>query len=83
VTRRRAGTVVTFDRDVGLGEVRLEDGTVLGFHATELRDGTRDVAVGASVTARCSPGRAGRYEATAIEVDEGAVARGRAEGAGC
>ena len=43
------GTVTAFDRAVGLGEVRADDGTTFGFHCIEIADGSRDIAVGGRV----------------------------------
>jgi CspA family cold shock protein len=43
------GTVVAFDREVGLGEVLGDDGVRLPFHCIEIADGSRDIAVGALV----------------------------------
>lgn len=43
------GTVVSFDRDVGLGELLGDDGVRLPFHCIEVTDGSRDIAVGARV----------------------------------
>lgn len=60
--------VVAFDEDVGLGTARLGDGTELGFHATQLLDGTRRVEVGARVTGRVVAWHLGRNELAAIEV---------------
>jgi len=63
------GTVVAFDEATGLGEVRLESGEVVGFHATQLQDGTRRVDVGRRVAVTVVPWHRGRLEAAAI-VDE-------------
>lgn len=57
------GTVVAFDRDVGLGVVRSTDGAELGFHATAISDGTRHVEVGAEVTYEQRLAHAGAREA--------------------
>lgn len=43
------GTVVAFDREVGLGEVLGVDGVLLPFHCIEIADGSRDIAVGVPV----------------------------------
>jgi hypothetical protein len=59
------GTVVAFDRQVGLGEVRADDGTTYPFHCIEIGDGSRDIAVGAVVLFTLL-GKLGRYEAAAI-----------------
>ena len=59
------GTVTSFDREVGLGEVTTADGSVVLFHCIEIADGTRDIAVGADVTFGLI-GKLGRYEAAGI-----------------
>ncbi len=66
--RRVDAVVVAFDEDVGLGTARLGDGTELGFHATQLLDGTRRVDVGARVTGCVVAWHLGRDELAAIEV---------------
>lgn len=43
------GSVIDFSPTRGLGEVQLDDGTVLGFHATAIADGTRDIPLGTRV----------------------------------
>jgi hypothetical protein len=43
------GSVTDFSPERGLGEVRLDDGVVLGFHATAIADGTRQIPVGTRV----------------------------------
>lgn len=60
-----AGTVVAFDRQVGLGEVATADGATFPFHCIEIADGSRDIAVGAAVTfgLLC---KLGTYEAARI-----------------
>lgn len=62
-----SGSVVEFDREVGLGRVAAADGTTYPFHCIEIADGTRDIAVGASVTFELL-GKLGRYEAARITV---------------
>lgn len=63
--RTLSGTVVEFDREVGLGEVRATDGTVYPFHCIVIADGSRTVEVGAAVAFELLP-KLGRWEATAI-----------------
>ena len=60
------GVVVSFDRQVGLGEVRAADGAVFPFHCIEIADGTRDIAVGTAVSfgLLC---KLGRYEASGVQ----------------
>ena len=64
----RQGKVVAFDREVGLGEVRGDDGTALPFHCIEIADGSRDIAVGTRVTYRVVP-KLGSYEASGLTPD--------------
>lgn len=59
------GVVVAFDAREGLGELRV-DGQDYRFHATQLTDGTRHVAVGTSVTAHLVAWHQGRLEATDV-----------------
>ena len=56
------GTVTSFDKEVGLGEVTRDDGWVLLFHCIVIADGSRDIAVGTLVEfdVLC---KLGRYEA--------------------
>jgi cold shock CspA family protein len=57
------GVVVDFDFAVGLGTVRAGDGVEVGFHCTQIADGSRDIAVGAAVEFVVVAGRHGRWEA--------------------
>jgi len=59
------GRVVAFDEAVGLGEVERDGGTRYPFHCIEIADGTRTIAVGASVTFTLLC-KLGRYEAADI-----------------
>lgn len=61
------GTVVAFDERRGLGEVEDPDGVRYPFQCTRIVDGSRVVAVGATVTFRVVAGLLGRWEATDIE----------------
>ena len=61
----QTGTVVAFDKAVGLGEVDTEDGTRFPFHCIEIADGTRAVDPGTPVTFGLLP-KLGRYEAARI-----------------
>ena len=45
----RLGVVTSFDAVVGLGEVTLDHGASVAFHATAITDGSRSVGVGAAV----------------------------------
>jgi cold shock CspA family protein len=60
------GVVSQFDDAAGLGEVTADDGTVYGFHCTQIADGTRTIAVGTSVEFDLAPWHRGRYEAVAV-----------------
>jgi len=63
----RLGVVTTFDEQAGLGEIRSDDGTVVGFHCVAIADGTRRIEVGTPVRYRPAAGLHGRWEAAAIE----------------
>ena len=60
------GTVASFDKDRGLGELITPDGAVYPFHCTAIADGSRAIAVGTQVTFTIAAGHLGRLEATAI-----------------
>jgi len=64
VTTRHQGTVVEFDRDVGLGVIEA-GGRRYPFHCIEIADGSRDIAVGTEVSFELLC-KLGRYEAAAI-----------------
>lgn len=59
-------TVEEFDREVGLGAVRTVDGARYPFHATAISDGTRDIAVGATVLIGLRLAHAGMTEANPV-----------------
>lgn len=61
-----SGRVAAFDRDVGLGVVRADDGTELGFHCTQIAGGSRDIAAGTPVRFEVVAGRRGRWEAAGV-----------------
>lgn len=62
-----AGVVQEFDEHVGLGVVASsEDGRRYPFHCTQIADGSRVIAVGASVQFEVVAGHRGEWEATAI-----------------
>lgn len=66
VRAQHAGTVVSFDAAVGLGEVQRDgDGARFGFHCIEIADGTRTIEVGAAVTFGLLA-KLGRYEAARV-----------------
>ena len=59
------GSVTRFDGDVGLGVVTTDDDVDYPFHCTQIADGTRDIAVGTSVSFELAP-RLGRWEAVEL-----------------
>jgi cold shock CspA family protein len=61
-----SGSVDSFDKDVGLGEVRGEDGRLYPFHCTEIADGSRDIAAGTEVSFSVAPGHLGAWEARGL-----------------
>jgi cold shock CspA family protein len=62
----QTGEVETFDKEIGLGEVRSKDGRLFPFHCTEIVDGTRDVSIGAKVAFRVAAGHRGTWEARSL-----------------
>ena len=56
------GTVTTFDKVVGLGEITRADGAVVPFHCIVIADGSRDIPIGTEVEFDVM-GKLGRYEA--------------------
>jgi cold shock CspA family protein len=59
------GTVTSFDKRVGLGEITALEGTVVPFHCIAIADGTRDIRLGTAVEFELLP-KLGRYEANHI-----------------
>ena len=59
------GTVTAFDEPRGLGTIESE-GREYAFHCTALLDGSRTIAVGATVTFEVRPAGMGRWEATRV-----------------
>ncbi len=57
--------VSAFDAHVGLGRIRIDDGTEVMFHCAEIADGSRSIAVGATVECEIRE-KFGRPEAFAI-----------------
>ena len=49
-SRRYRGRVVSFDDASGLGIVAADDGSAHMFHCISIADGTRTIAVGATVS---------------------------------
>lgn len=66
---RAVGTIASFDPRRGLGVVALDDGRTIGFHATQLADGTRTIEVGRRVSASVVPWHAGHLEGTDVADD--------------
>lgn len=62
------GNVDSFDSDVGLGQVRAQDGRIYPFHCTEIADGSRDITVGTEVNFAVAPGHLGSWEARRLEL---------------
>jgi cold shock CspA family protein len=63
----RLGVVAAFDEARGLGIVRDgEGGEELGFHCTEIADGTRTIEVGTPVAFVAVAARLGRREARGV-----------------
>ena len=56
------GTVTSFDKVVGLGEITRDDGSVVPFHCIVIADGSRDIPIGTEVEFDVM-GKLGRYEA--------------------
>jgi cold shock CspA family protein len=59
------GTVTSFDKAVGLGEITRDDGWVVPFHCIVIADGSRDIPVGVDVEFELMC-KLGRYEASTI-----------------
>ena len=57
--------VSAFDAQVGLGRLRIDDGTEVLFHCAEIADGSRSIEVGAAVTCEIRE-KFGRPEAFAV-----------------
>ena len=57
------GRVDAFDAGRGWGTIVGDDGERLGFHCTQIADGSRTIPVGAAVQYRRIPAHLGRWEA--------------------
>lgn len=57
--------VSAFDAQVGLGRLRIDDGTEVMFHCAEIADGSRSIEVGAAVTCEIRE-KFGRPEAFSV-----------------
>jgi len=64
---RRHGTVTAFDEHIGLGQIRGDDDTMVGFHCVAIADGSRTIAAGTPVSYRLVAGLHGRWEAEGVE----------------
>ena len=62
----RTGRVEAFDPQRGWGTIVGDDGERLGFHCTQIADGSRSVPVGSQVRYHRVPAHLGRYEAAAV-----------------
>jgi cold shock CspA family protein len=60
------GRVTSFDARRGLGTVTDTEGSVFGFHATAIMDGSRHIDPGTAVSFVVAPGHRGSYEARAL-----------------
>jgi len=65
--------VTTFDDAVGLGTVRSGDGRQLGFHCTQIADGSRTIEPGATVVFDVVAARHGCWEAGQLRPGGGLV----------
>ena len=65
------GVVVDFDARRGDGTLESDEGESFYFHCLEIADGSRDIPVGARVTAERGSGRLGRDEARRVARGEG------------
>jgi cold shock CspA family protein len=65
------GTVQEFDAHTGLGVVESVDGTKLGFHCTQVVDGSRSLTVGTRVRFDVVAGGLGVWEAGGLEPLDG------------
>lgn len=61
------GEVVAFDEARGIGTVRGDDGATLGFHCTQIADGSRAIRVGTRVRYELAASPLGVWEATGLD----------------
>jgi cold shock CspA family protein len=64
--RHLVGSVLSFDRKRGRGEIEATDGCRYPFHAVSIVDGTRDIEAGTLVRFDLGAGLGGRWEADGI-----------------
>ncbi len=62
----RVGTVEAYDPARGWGTIAGVDGEHLGFHCTQIADGSRAILVGATVRYVRVPAHLGAWEAAAV-----------------
>ncbi|MGB9111428.1 MAG: hypothetical protein WCF24_01725 [Acidimicrobiales bacterium] len=62
----RSGVVLSYDEEVGLGEIESDDGATFPFHATTIADGTRRVLPGTRVHFVLAFAPRGRIEAAEV-----------------
>jgi len=60
------GRVEAYDPQRGWGTIVGDDGERLGFHCTQIADGSRSIPIGQAVTYRRVPAHLGRYEAGSV-----------------
>lgn len=60
------GTVRSFDKHAGVGEIEDDEGRLLPFHCTALVDGSRTINIGVAVEFDVAPSHLGRWEAAAV-----------------
>jgi cold shock CspA family protein len=65
-TASHVGSVESYDAGRGWGTIIADDGERLGFHCTQIADGSRSVPVGATVRYRRIPAHLGTYEAASV-----------------
>jgi cold shock CspA family protein len=65
-TDRRTGRVAEYDPARGWGTIVADDGEHLGFHCTQIADGSRSIPVGAVVRFARVAGHLGRWEAAEV-----------------
>jgi len=64
------GSVEAYDPARGWGTIVGDDGEVLGFHCTQIADGSRTIPVGAPVRYERVPAHLGKWEAAWVTTAE-------------
>ncbi|MFM8304281.1 MAG: hypothetical protein ACKOA9_08300 [Actinomycetota bacterium] len=67
-TVTHTGQVEAYDPVRGWGTILGADGARLGFHCTQIADGSRGIPVGVTVRYARVPGHLGTWEAAAVAV---------------